>query len=95
MTVVDTAGLHAWYFPPSPDSPACTEAQSEERRLNLHRAVEQPGQFCCDDGACIDSELRCDNNNQCRDGSDERGCQVRYNQLLLLQSQAIVIRMLR
>ena len=67
-------GKNLWTIP----ADDCSDpGQPQHRPLNLHLAVEQPGQFCCEDGACIPSELRCDNNNQCRDGSDERGCQVR------------------
>ena len=44
-------------------------------KMNLHRAVEQPGHFCCDNGACISSELVCDNRKQCEDNSDEESCQ--------------------
>ena len=28
-----------------------------EKEFNFHLEVEQPGNFCCDDGLCIDSEL--------------------------------------
>ena len=42
----------------------------------MHLAVMQPGYFCCDDGLCIDSELRCDNNHHCDDHSDEEYCDI-------------------
>ena len=39
--------------------------------------MEQPGQFCCDDGTCIDSQLVCNNFPDCRDRSDEeRNCSI-------------------
>ena len=46
----------------------------EEMSLNLQAGVEEPGHFCCDDGACIDSSLVCDSRNHCDDGSDEARC---------------------
>ena len=46
------------------------------REMNLHLAVVQPGHFCCGDGTCISSELRCDNNHDCVDASDEMDCQM-------------------
>ena len=70
-------GVHDWVFLPTSSSPACSDRpSSDHRRLNLHAAVDQPGSFCCDDGACIGSEQRCDNNPQCQDATDERDCQV-------------------
>ena len=38
--------------------------------------MEQPGHFCCDDGACVDSELVCNNFPDCEDRSDERDCEL-------------------
>ena len=46
----------------------------EEMSLNLQAGVEEPGHFCCDDGACIDSSLVCDSRDHCEDGSDEARC---------------------
>ena len=46
------------------------------REMNLHLAVDQPGHFCCGDGTCISSELRCDNNHDCVDASDEEDCRM-------------------
>ena len=46
----------------------------EETSLNLQAGVEEPGHFCCDDGACIDSSLVCDSRDHCEDGSDEARC---------------------
>jgi len=31
-------------------------------------------EFRCNDGSCIDSRTRCNNNYDCRDGSDEDNC---------------------
>ena len=30
----------------------------DEVKLVFHRYVDQPGKFCCDNGQCIDSEFR-------------------------------------
>ena len=50
---------------------ACSQ---EKMSLNLQAGVEEPGHFCCDDGACIDSSLVCDSRDHCDDGSDEARC---------------------
>ena len=50
------------------------DCSQEEISLNLQAAVEEPGNFCCDDGACVDSSLVCDNRDHCKDGSDEERC---------------------
>ena len=58
-------GFHPWYFPTS----ACTDPGEEEvayRTLNLHPDVEQPGNFCCDDGTCISSALVCNDFPECQ-----------------------------
>ena len=33
-----------------------------------------PGKFQCASGVCIEEEFRCDDVDDCHDGSDERGC---------------------
>ena len=55
-------GKHRWYF----EDDSCGDLE-----LNLHREVEKPGHFCCDDGSCIDSKLVCNNFPDCQDGTDE------------------------
>ena len=39
--------------------------------MNLHVKVEKPGDFCCNDGVCIDAKFVCDNIPHCEDGEDE------------------------
>ena len=43
-------------------------------RMILHKKVEQPGNFCCDDALCIPSTLVCDTVQNCEDNSDEKNC---------------------
>ena len=74
-TIVDLPlGMHQWNFT---DDSGCKDqdGESDTRTLNFHLKVEQPGTFCCDDGACIGSEHVCDGNNHCDDRSDEKACQ--------------------
>ena len=42
-------GVHRWFFLDGD----CTDPDVPWRKLNLHMAVNQPGHFCCDNGACI------------------------------------------
>ena len=60
-------GKQRWYF----QNNSC-----EDHVLNLHREVEKPGHFCCEDGSCIDSELVCNNFPDCQDGTDETNCSL-------------------
>ena len=64
-------GLHPWYFIES----NCTDHPDKQfRSLNLHLEVAQPGTICCHDGACIDSQLVCNDFPDCRGGEDEANC---------------------
>ena len=36
----------------------------------------EDGQFTCNDGQCVSMDLRCDQLPNCRDKSDERGCDI-------------------
>ena len=33
-------------------------------------------QFTCADGLCVDMSTRCDQADDCRDGSDEKNCRI-------------------
>ena len=47
------------------------------RQLNLYPAeTQEPGNFCCNDGHCIDSELVCDSIPHCQDRTDEISCSM-------------------
>ena len=67
-------GRHKWRFISS--SSRCRDGEENYRSLNLHIDVQQPGQFCCDDGTCIDSELVCNNNPDCSAKEDEKDCNL-------------------
>ena len=72
-TLAMPVGKNLWTIP----ADDCSDlAQPQHRPLNLHLAVERPGNFCCDDGTCVDSELVCDNKVHCRDKTDERNCSL-------------------
>lgn len=72
---------HRWFF----TDERCRDPSEQWRLMSLQQASVQPGQFCCDDGLCVPSEMRCDGDRQCGDASDEKGCQMvqlpadRYN----------------
>ena len=40
------------------------------------RVVTDDGEFTCNDGQCVNMTERCDQVQDCRDGSDENGCQL-------------------
>ena len=61
-SVLFPLGKVGWYF----EDGDCRDPGQDYRTLNLHLEVEQPGHFCCDDGACIDSELVCNNFPDCQ-----------------------------
>ena len=65
-------GVHKWIF--LDDN--CTDLGKEWRTLKFHLAVDQPGNFCCDDGLCIDAESKCYNRRDCSDHSDEKHCDI-------------------
>ena len=65
-------GTHSWFFTNS----SCTDPGRPWREMNLQQKSEQPGRFCCRDGLCIESKYRCDDTPNCRDYSDEIGCEL-------------------
>ena len=65
-------GTRRWYF----INGSCNDPGQLWRKMNLHLAVQQPGYFCCEDGLCIDSELKCDYHQHCSDYSDEMYCDM-------------------
>lgn len=52
----------------------CDQEEGGRRRLLLSPCPS--GYFTCDDATCIDLATRCDFKYDCRDNSDELGCQV-------------------
>ena len=67
-------GVNQWIFLEED----CADPWKMYRTLSLHFEVKKPGNFCCDDGICIDSELVCDSFSDCGDGSDENDCNFLY-----------------
>ena len=69
-------GKHDWTI--SNDDYECHEGkpwQNYTRTLKLTGCKDQ-GEFTCDNGQCIEMEERCDQVPDCRDKSDEVGCQL-------------------
>ena len=57
--------------------------------MNLHQLAKE-GEFCCNDGLCIQSEKRCDNAVDCIDHSDEKECPlVRFPDQYNIQSPPV------
>lgn len=51
------------------------------------------GKFQCDNGACIRMSWRCDQENDCEDGSDEKDCGVfDHSEPLFFLSYALFLR---
>ena len=66
-------GKHAWTI--SNDSVSCYEGKPYTTELKLTGCAEK-GEFTCNDGQCITMEERCNQLADCRDKSDEKGCQL-------------------
>jgi Neurotransmitter-gated ion-channel ligand binding domain/Low-density lipoprotein receptor domain class A len=64
-------GTHEWTVHNDPD---CFPGPS--RRVKLSLSYCQNSEFNCQDGSCIALGLRCDENTDCSDGSDEVGCKI-------------------
>ena len=56
------------------DSVKCNKGKSYRKELKLTGCKD--GQFTCDDGQCVKMKERCNQVPDCRDKSDEKGCQV-------------------
>ena len=65
-------GRHSWSI--SGDSEECHSGKPYTTKLKLTGCAE--GQFTCDDGQCVKMEERCNQVLDCRDESDEDGCQL-------------------
>ena len=66
-------GKHTWTI--SNDVYDCGESRTYTSQLKLS-GCDKDGEFTCDDGQCVRMEQRCDQLPDCRDKSDERGCQL-------------------
>ena len=66
-------GKHEWTV--TRDWFECSEGQPYTTLLKLS-GCNLAGEFTCDDGQCVTMEQRCDQIPDCRDKSDERGCQL-------------------
>ena len=64
---------HPWYFV---DGSECSDQGQNWRKLNFHLKVKQPGNICCDDGTCVNSNWKCDGEIDCKDSSDEKNCEM-------------------
>ena len=65
-------GKHKWTV--TGDVYDCHEGQPYTTFLKLSGCSK--GEFTCNDGQCVTMEQRCDQLPDCRDKSDERGCQL-------------------
>ena len=60
-------GVNSWTF--ENEFKCVDDDQTGKRRLNLYTAdIQEPRNFCCHDGHCIDSEHDCDSILDCQDG---------------------------
>ena len=66
-------GKHRWTV--SNDVFSCNKGQPYSTLLMLS-GCNPDGEFTCDDGQCITMEQRCNQIPNCRDDSDELGCQL-------------------
>ena len=61
-----------WYV--SNDTVSCNEGDPYKTILKLTGCED--GKFTCNDGQCVDMVSRCDQMIDCKDKSDEEGCQI-------------------
>ena len=66
-------GKHQWTV--MNDVFSCSKGQPYTTLLKMS-GCNQTGEFTCNDGQCVTMEQRCDQIPDCRDKSDERGCQL-------------------
>ena len=66
-------GKHEWLV--TGDSYKCHKGEPTKYYMKL-TSCHGKKQFTCDDGHCVTIEQRCDQLPDCRDGSDESGCQL-------------------
>ena len=66
-------GKHEWTV--TGDSYECHKGEPHKYYMKLTGCHKQR-EFTCDDGQCVTIEQRCDQIPDCRDGSDESGCQL-------------------
>ena len=67
-------GKHSWLI--QNDSHECS-SQGEPYQLDLKLSgCDQREEFTCNDGECVPMRNRCDQVSDCRDESDESGCQI-------------------
>ena len=67
-------GTNLWSFQMLLDYDYGSSWITEEKGLNFHKYVDQPGNFCCNDGTCFTSEFVCDGLFHCPSGDDELMC---------------------
>ena len=65
-------GKHEWTI--SNDDYQCNKGKPYTAVLKLTGCKEN--EFTCDNGQCVKMEKRCDQVTNCRDESDEKGCQL-------------------
>ena len=68
-----TIGKHEWTI--SNDTFECNKGKPYTTLLKL-TGCKQEGEFTCSDGQCVNMEERCNQVPDCRDESDEKGCQL-------------------
>ena len=66
-------GKHNWTI--FKDSDKCSNGQSSYT-IAMKLTGCKEGEFTCDDGQCISMEERCNQLPNCRDKSDETGCEI-------------------
>ena len=70
-------GMNKWYF----INETCRDSVGNYRHMKMHLDVDEPGNFCCNDGSCIKSEFVCDEIHHCKTFEDEEGCELILNPL--------------